>query len=340
MVGIIIDQKPTGSALTKGARLGLYMPVQLCTENTRLNILSKPTTTRRKIKMKMDPSTQWHAEFYASLLDKEKRAADESLFTRKRSHFVRKYLVQFIVKTTRSLGLSPGTMHLSISLLDASPDLGNLRLMAVTCLRLASKVAPDSCRNDVPSPLKLQHVTGINAEPSEFADMECKILQHINWNPCRFVSAYDFIDFWFQNPHNIFFSMALKQKAIAICDSFMTDEKFRLYNPSVVASACLAAARILINELPAWSPKLHRMTGYFYIHISNCTNDINHHLQMNVAPSTPISDNPVPHPDDDNRLLQTRFWNRPKAQGSPRNSVHSLLFSSFMSRHALKYLLK
>ena len=239
--------------------------------------LSKLNTTQHSLLLmttKMANSNDWDSDYLASLYKGERKAAAESTYAVKRSNFVRKYLVGLIARSAETLGQPQATLYLAVSMLDSIPYLGDLRLLAVTCLYVASKLSSESVQRDIPKLSELSYLTGVIAEKSEFMDMECFILQTIQWNVSRFVSPNDFMNYWFQNPENEIFDSDLKTKADEICLSFMTLDKFRRHPASVVAASCMAVAHIRSGLLPIWPSAFSTLTGYGYAEIEKCLQDI------------------------------------------------------------------
>ena len=261
----------------------------------------------------MNNYNEWDSDYLASLQRKERRAGDDRLYSRKRSNFVRKSLVQLLIKTSDLLDLPPATLHLSVSLLDAVPDIRNVRLMAVTCLWIASKVSSESFRSDVPSIGKLQMAAELTAERKDLIAMETDILQTLKYDVGRFATANDFINYWCNNPHSDCFRKlpCLKSAADKVCRSFMTEESFRLRHPaSVVGAACVEVARIRNQMGPQWPDEFRRMTGYRFDDIDGCVKDINRLCPMVPFPLVaPLIRNQMgpQWPDEFRRMTGYRF---------------------------------
>ena len=60
-----------------------------------------------------------------------------------------------------------------------------------------------------------------------------------------------------------------RDRVVACVDS-PTDEQFMLYRPSVVACACVLAARSRLGVWPAWPADLSRLTGYSDTSLLTC----------------------------------------------------------------------
>ena len=238
---------------------------------------------------KMVNVNDWDSDYLSSLYKGERKATVEFIYARKRSNFVRKYLVDFLIRSAEKLGQPQATLFLAVSLLDALPDQENLRLLAATCLYVASKMSSEGVQRDIPKLSQLIYATGIMAEKFEILEMERYILKTIQWDISRYTSPNDFMNYWFQNPENEIFDSDLKTKADEICLSFMTLDKFRCYPASVVAASCMAVAHIRSGLLPIWPSAFSTLTGYGYDDIENCLQDITWlALPRNRLPQLPI----------------------------------------------------
>ena len=223
---------------------------------------------------KMANPNDWDSDYLAVLYKGERKAVVEFIYKRKRSNFVRKYLVDFLIRSAETLGQPTATLLLAVSLLDALPDQENLRLLAATCLYVASKMSSEGVRKNIPKLSELIYGTGIMAEKFEILELERYILTTIQWDISRYVSPNDFMNYWFQNPENEIFDSDLKNMADEICLSFMILDKFRRYPASIVAASCMAVARIRSGLLPVWPSAFSTMTGYGYADFENCLQDI------------------------------------------------------------------
>lgn len=201
----------------------------------------------------------------------------------------REVMVNFI----RSIGecefLRRSTVHLAIYLLDAFMDNhsindNRLNLVALSCLLLAAKMEENE--PNVPTLASMNELVRNQYPFSDYTLLEVLLLKFFNWH-LIIPTAATFAEFWLLNvvgradfsalmSEETFFEK--RDRAIELTLEFLdvtlSDIKMTNYRPSLLASACLAAARSSLPVLCIWSETMEELTGYSYTDIAALTCDL------------------------------------------------------------------
>ncbi|XP_055545404.1 cyclin-J [Wyeomyia smithii] len=201
----------------------------------------------------------------------------------------RDVMVNFI----RSIGecelLRRSTVHLAIYLLDAFMDNhsindNRLNLVALSCLLLAAKMEENE--PNVPTLASMNELVRNQYPYSDFILLEVLLLKFFNWH-LIIPTAATFAEFWLLNVvGKSDFSMSIsdetffERRARAIelvleyLDLTLTDIKMTNIRPSLLASACLAAARSSLPVQMVWTETMEELTGYSYHEIATLTREL------------------------------------------------------------------
>lgn len=214
----------------------------------------------------------------------------ESEANRKQLKFIapqmqhRPLMVQLIQDVCEEQRFRRTTVHLAIYLLDifmschAIPE-RRLKLVALTCLFVACKLEDNE--SNVPTLSTLNGFVGNIYEPSEFVNLEVRMLKFFNWD-LTIPSAATFLDLFElhslsrneyaafashpETPQNCFttYVRCINRTAGELLSASLGHFKLCRIKPSQLAASCIAVGRILTQNVPVWSEQLTSLTGYTY----------------------------------------------------------------------------
>lgn len=186
-----------------------------------------------------------------------------------------------IVNFIRSVGeyhrFRRSTVHLAVYLLDAFMDNhditdNRLFLVALSCIHLSAKIEENE--PNVPSLTKLNELARNQFPTSDFTVLEVLLLRFFDWH-LIIPTAATFVECWLlQIVEQMDFPFSLSEKqfsekrdraielALEFLDITLMDVKINNIHPSLVASACLAAARSSLPTLCFWSRNMETLTSY------------------------------------------------------------------------------
>lgn len=204
----------------------------------------------------------------------------------------RRFFVDVLTLLSSHCQLCPAARHLAIYLLDHFLDRYNvpttkqLYAVAISCLLLASKF--EDREDHVP---KLEQINSAQILSSqnftltrqELLSTELLLLEAFNWNLCLPTPAH-FLDYYLlvsvsQKDHHCHSwatacprktKECLKEYAHYFLEVTLQDHIFYKFQPSLVAAACVGAARICLQLCPYWTTDLQRISNYSLEHLSMC----------------------------------------------------------------------
>ncbi|XP_037356444.1 cyclin-J-like protein isoform X2 [Talpa occidentalis] len=204
----------------------------------------------------------------------------------------RRFLVDILTLLSSHCQLCPTARHLAVYLLDHFLDRYNiitskqLYAVAVSCLLLASKF--EDREDHVP---KLEQINSTRILSSqnftltkqELLGTELLLLEAFCWNLCLPTPAH-FLDYYLlasvsEKDHHCHSwpticprktKECLKEYAHYFLEVTLQDHIFYKFQPSVVAAACVGAARICLQLSPYWTRDLQRISNYSLEHLSTC----------------------------------------------------------------------
>uniref|UniRef100_A0A240PJV5 Cyclin N-terminal domain-containing protein n=1 Tax=Anopheles atroparvus TaxID=41427 RepID=A0A240PJV5_ANOAO len=177
-----------------------------------------------------------------------------------------------------------------------------LNLVALTCFYIACKIEENEPK--VPSPKRLCSFVENAYTPRDFIALEVVILNFFKWQ-VTVPTAATFLDFFalhslqmddVGNPADANFAEALfkHQKEIIKSSLVYLDLSLSYYRmsnlkPSLLAAACVAAARTGTNNMRAWNEHLTCVTGYSYEQLADiCSTLVFELMPMVVAHASPV----------------------------------------------------
>ncbi|XP_035902140.1 cyclin-J [Anopheles stephensi] len=201
----------------------------------------------------------------------------------------RKATVGLIEKVCEQQSYRRATVHLAVYLLDVVMcnhmiAERTLNLVALTCLYLACKIEENE--PNVPSPTKLNGILANTYTPADFIALEVAILTYFKWH-ITIPTASTFLDIFAQYcfdqedydgmPRDLQteqtsvqqFTETITENCDIILKNTLQHLKFCNIKPSLLAAGCVAAARLNVNNLPAWNDRLVRATGYEYTQLQS-----------------------------------------------------------------------
>ncbi|XP_007529633.2 cyclin-J-like protein [Erinaceus europaeus] len=204
----------------------------------------------------------------------------------------RRFFVDILILLSNHCQLCPAARHLAIYLLDHFLDRYNittskhLYAVAISCLLLASKFEDREDR--VP---KLEQINSARILSSqnftltrqELLSTELLLLEAFHWNLCLPTPAH-FLEYYLlvsvsQKDHHCHSwpttcprknKECLKEYAHYFLEVTLQDHIFYKFQPSLVAAACVGAARICLQLCPYWTRDLQRISDYSLEQISTC----------------------------------------------------------------------
>lgn len=181
------------------------------------------------------------------------------------------------------------TVHLAIYLMDAFMDNHNisenrLELFGLCCISLASKIEENE--PNVPSTKTLNELLKCPCVLSDFAALELMLLKFFKWQLIIPTTSV-FVEFWVLNiVSRIDFASTISDEqfydrttravelALEFLDVTLLDIKMTNSRPSLLAAACLAAARSLLPVAKVWNTNMIVLTSYAYCDIGYVTREL------------------------------------------------------------------
>lgn len=71
-----------------------------------------------------------------------------------------------------------------------------------------------------------------------------------------------------------------KSQTVALANLTLNEVDFIYFKSSVIASSCIAAARIQFRLLPTWPAAMEVLTGYSHVDIDDCLKHLIHYAQL------------------------------------------------------------
>ena len=194
-----------------------------------------------------------------------------------------------IRQLTRAIASFPPLQYMDAILSQVHVSRNRLQLAAMACVLIATKFEE---QEDVIPPLADLNETSDNAyTPSLIEAMELSILKRLNWymkavTPLHFLEYYSLYstgteDTWSERLASTRVKHYVDRYAQFFIDMCLQESKFLDYNPSLVAAASIAAARVHLDVTPSWSARLQSVTGYAPEELQECVIDIQETYQKN-----------------------------------------------------------
>ncbi|XP_059030186.1 cyclin-J-like protein isoform X1 [Mustela lutreola] len=204
----------------------------------------------------------------------------------------RRFFVDILTLLSSHCQLCPAARHLAVYLLDHFLDRYHittskqLYAVAVSCLLLASKF--EDREDHVPKLEQINSTRVLSGQnftltKKELLNTELLLLEAFSWNLCLPTPAH-FLDYYLLAsvsqkdqhchswpatcPHKT--KECLKEYAHYFLEVTLQDHIFYKFPPSVVAAACVGAARICLQLSPYWTRDLQRISNYTLEHLSTC----------------------------------------------------------------------
>ncbi|XP_019411781.1 PREDICTED: cyclin-J isoform X2 [Crocodylus porosus] len=230
----------------------------------------------------MELETQWWKEQLAADIHQALRYKELKLPSYKGQSpqlHLRRYFADLIAIVSNRFRLCPAARHLAVYLLDLFMDrydisIQQLHVVALSCLLLASKF--EEKEDSVPKLEQLNSLgcmTNMNLvlTKQNLLHMELLLLETFQWNLCLPTAAH-FIDYYL--------SIAVHETDLHDGWPMVSLEKTKLYMAKYadyflevslqVATACVAASRIILRLSPTWPTRLHRLTAYSWDFLVPC----------------------------------------------------------------------
>ncbi|KAF0290549.1 Cyclin-J [Amphibalanus amphitrite] len=223
----------------------------------------------------------------------------------------RRRLVDMLRLVGERLQLGNTSVHLAVRLLDLFMDnhrveVAHLSLVALGCLLLATKFEDRDL--NVPHVPELHRLVPHCYPLRDYRAVEAILLEFFSWN-LSLVTVAHFVEFLATRvlgrgdlvrgaelvgtasaltpppdhpstgpPPPTSGAQALRNALLERLQYFMDlalqDEQFMLHRPSVVACACVLAARSRLGVWPAWPAELSRLTGYSDASLLSCLHSL------------------------------------------------------------------
>ncbi|XP_041983089.1 cyclin-J-like [Aricia agestis] len=215
----------------------------------------------------MDPDDDYHCEYWEDIWDNLLKQETEKPVIHFQSPQLkfRGALVQQLREVTRKLGLTLGTLHTAVALLDLFMDCHILRddrltHVALACLSLAAKSEENLSK--APTLKTLAKVSGVQLCGKTFRQLEWMVGQHVRWRllaptPVTFaalLAQYVVTDSDLVTRHPKFVRRFKKDGAKlleAYLDLTLSNVRLKSSAACAVGCACVAAARAALG-LHAW----------------------------------------------------------------------------------------
>ncbi|KAJ8317217.1 hypothetical protein KUTeg_005121, partial [Tegillarca granosa] len=217
----------------------------------------------------------------------------EQLIPRYHAHspqiWSRRIIVDWIAVIVENFSLQPTSQHLAIYLLDyfldkLEVDEKHLYLLAIACLFISVKFEEHCdrrpCLSSVNTFLPQNTVDWYSKD--ELLSMELTVLNYFDWILSVPTVAH-FLPYFLNvavDETDMYNGYTIRCKATMISyvekyakyysEISLQDHLFRNYNPSMIAAACIAAARIYLQLTPTWPKQLELMTDYYLEELLPC----------------------------------------------------------------------
>jgi len=202
---------------------------------------------------------------------------------------LRPSVVDWINQAGEVCGLKNLTIHAAIGfvdmLLDLTPvDVSRLQLVASACILISAKI--EEQEDKVPRVQTLTNLSGNAISRDLVLRMESWILNAFKWE-VMIITSMNFLEYYL--PASLYPDELIKNAHVRNYENtkahiyrtaeFLVDLSehhyyFRGYLPSIVAAACVAVARNMLQIQPVWSAALQFATSYTLGEITDCTNNL------------------------------------------------------------------
>ncbi|XP_001653129.2 cyclin-J [Aedes aegypti] len=198
----------------------------------------------------------------------------------------RSSLVNLIRDVGQQQQLRRTTVHLAIYLMDAFMDNHNiannrLKLTALSCVLLAAKIEENEPK--VPSLKDMNKLLRDKCPLSDFVILEVVLLKFFNWQLLIPTTAV-FAEYWLLHVvskqdfaptvnENQYFERRARASELVLefLDVTILDITMTNVRPSLLAAACMAAARAMLSVNSTWNNSMIQLTGYTYDEICYLT---------------------------------------------------------------------
>ncbi|XP_003225263.1 cyclin-J-like protein [Anolis carolinensis] len=203
---------------------------------------------------------------------------------------MRRYFADLLAILSSRYKLCPAARHLAVYLLDLFMDrydiaLKELYAISITCLILASKFEEKEKR--VPKLEQLNNFSyasrlNLVLTKKDLLKIELLLLETFDWNLCLPTPAH-YIDYYLfasvtESDLHSGWPITSMAEARSFIDKYshyflevsLQDHAFLSFRPSLVAAACVGAARICLEISPTWTPPLEGLTQYSWENITPC----------------------------------------------------------------------
>ncbi|XP_057265840.1 cyclin-J-like protein [Pezoporus wallicus] len=203
---------------------------------------------------------------------------------------MRRYFVDVLTVLSNHCNLCPTARHLAIYLLDLFMDrydvtAQQLCIISFFCLRLASKF--EDREDKVPKLALLNNLAymckvNVVLNKQDLLAIELLLLEIFDWNLCMPTPAH-YIDYYLYmsiGENELYNGWPitspteakdfLEKYAYYFLDFSVQDPTFLHFRPSLIAAACVCAARICMQVSPVWTMHLEWLTCYSLEHLAPC----------------------------------------------------------------------
>ncbi|XP_067003557.1 cyclin-J [Anabrus simplex] len=194
----------------------------------------------------------------------------------------RPYLVNWLRKVSEDMKMCNTCVHLAVYILDIFMDnhaivVERLNLVTLVCLLLAAKF--EERDSNVPKISELNLLVENPHPLRDYINVEFMILKFLNWNLVIPTAAHfaEYFAMFATLPSDLQHACSvqsyrhlqeLAQKYIKdFLDQSLLEESLMGCRPSLVAAACVAAARYYLNLASPWSATLCEVTHYNLHHL-------------------------------------------------------------------------
>ncbi|XP_067123704.1 cyclin-J isoform X2 [Centruroides vittatus] len=229
----------------------------------------------------------WLTEYATEIHDHLRKKELQRVVYRARSPHLplRRHIINWLADVCKKTNVCRTVKHVAIYFFDFSLDGSNinhklLHLLALVCIFVAAKLEE---KDDlIPKASELNKYLDIPYELSDFTRMELLLLEFFHWDLLMPTAAH-FVDYYSvfslsttdlvsgQKIKSFYAAKQLLERHINyFLDISLQDHLFLQFPPSLVATSCIAAARVCLILSPMWPVSLQKLTQYRIEQLAPC----------------------------------------------------------------------
>lgn len=229
----------------------------------------------------------WLTEYATEIHDHLRKKELQRLVYHARSPQLsfRRHMINWLASTCKKINLCRTVEHVAVYFLDFFMDNHNiqhklLHLVALGCILVAAKL--EETDDLIPKASTLNSYLDNPYKLHEFMQMELVLLEFFHWDLLMPTAAHfaDYYSVYAISATDLFSGQKIKSLPAAkqlvekyinyFLDISLQDHLFLKFPPSLVATSCIAAARVCLILSPMWPMSLQKLTQYRSEQLASC----------------------------------------------------------------------